>query len=73
MNRRNFLRASLGGMVALTAGILAPTALSATTPKLTGIAHGPISVSLPADYTYTATFRVYIGREIGRIIEIHNE
>ncbi len=61
MNRRNFLRASLGGMVALTAGILAPTVLSATTS------------SLPADYTYTATFRVYIGREIGRIIEIRNE
>ena len=72
MNRRNFLRASLGGIVALTAGILAPTALSAT-PKLTGIAHGPISVSLPADYAYTATFRVYIGREFGRIVEIRNE
>lgn len=54
MNRRNFLCASLGGIVALTAGILAPTALSATN----------------LDYTYDYTFRVSIGCEIGRIVDV---
>ena len=37
MNRRNFLRASLGGIVVLTAGILAPTVLHATKPQFNGM------------------------------------